>query len=213
VPGTDRDKHAVAVWMDCVDDSDPVPLWQNSIVAKVTRIGLDEEGLVASIAGPAAVSNRVRIDSNVSTASVLSSNQPTISTHDSLLGSFDDTPVPAPATTSSVHSTSGNLLDVDNHHPPSAPASGNSLLDMDVGGYNRSGANTPTTAHDELLNMSAPMPSQTQPRQQQQPMQMQSQYGMQYPAPSQQQRFNQPTMNGNKNSFNNSLNPLDNLKW
>jgi hypothetical protein len=84
---------------------------------------------------------------------------------------------------------------------------------MDVGGYNRSGANTPTTAHDELLNMSAPMPSQTQPRQQQQPMQMQSQYGMQYPAPSQQQRFNQPAMNGNKNSFNNSLNPLDNLKW
>eukprot|EP00985_Skeletonema_marinoi_P011346 scaffold5388_cov66-Skeletonema_marinoi.AAC.1 len=25
VPGTDRDKHAVAVWMDCVEDSKPVP--------------------------------------------------------------------------------------------------------------------------------------------------------------------------------------------
>jgi len=223
VPETDRDKHAVAVWMDCVEDSQPVPVWQNSIVAKVTRLGLDDDGFVES-APAAAAASRGRTDSNVSATSVHSSNHPvapdihTQSTHDSLLGSFDDPPVPAPAVTTSARSSSGNLLDVDNHLP-SAPASGNSLLDMDVGGYGRSGANTPTTAHDELLNMSVPMPSsqpqQQQPLQQQAPMQ--NQFGMQYPAPGhhqqQQQQRMQPVTNGNKTSFNNSLNPLDNLKW
>jgi hypothetical protein len=228
VPGTDRDKHAVAVWMDCVDDSQPVPVWQNSIVAKVTRLGLEEEGFVES--APVAAASRVRTDSNVSAASVhSSSNHPvapdihTQSTHDSLLGSFDDPPAPAPAATTSAPSSSGNLLDVDNHHLPSAPASGNSLLDMDVGGYGRSGTTTPNTAHDELLNMSVPMPSSQPKPQQQQPMQqqqapMQNQYGMQYPAPGQQQQQQQqqrmqPVTNGHKTSFNNSLNPLDNLKW
>ena len=219
VPGTDRDKHAVAVWMDCVEDSKPVPVWQNSIVAKVTRLGFEEEVFVES------APSRVRTDSNVSAASVHSSTQPlateinTQSTHDSLLGSFDDppAPAPAPAVTSSSRTASGNLLDVDNHLP-SAPASGNSLLDMDVTGYGKSSAAAPAaTAHDDLLNMSVPVSSSQSMPQQQQPMQqqapMQNQYGMQYPAPGQQQQQRmQPTANG-KSSFNNSLNPLDNLKW
>jgi len=218
VPGTDRDKHAVAVWMDCVEDSKPVPVWQNSIVAKVTRLGFEEEVFVES------APSRVRTDSNVSAASVHSSTQPlateinTQSTHDSLLGSFDDPPAPAPAVTSSSRTASGNLLDVDNHLP-SAPASGNSLLDMDVTGYGKSSAAAPAaTAHDDLLNMSVPVSSSQSMPQQQQPMQqqapMQNQYGMQYPAPGQQQQQQrmQPTANGNT-SFNNSLNPLDNLKW
>ncbi len=219
VPGTDRDKHAVAVWMDCVDDSKSVPVWHNSIVAKGTRLGCDEEVFAESAPSMA------RTDSNVSAASVHSSSQPvaadinTQSTHDSLLGSFDD-PSPAPAATSSAPSSSGNLLDVDNHLP-SAPASGNSLLDMDVSGYGKSGAAAApaATAHDELLNMSVPAPSSQPVPQQQQPMQqqapMQNQYGMQYPAPGQQQQQQRmrPAANGSNTSFNNSLNPLDNLKW
>jgi hypothetical protein len=203
--------------MDCVEDSKPVPVWQNSIVAKVTRLGFEEEVFVES------APSRVRTDSNVSAASVHSSTQPlaadinTQSTHDSLLGSFDDPPAPAPAVTSSSRTASGNLLDVDNHLP-SAPASGNSLLDMDVTGYGKSSAAAPAaTAHDDLLNMSVPVSSSQSMPQQQQPMQqqapMQNQYGMQYPAPGQQQQQRmQPTANG-KSSFNNSLNPLDNLKW
>ena len=204
VPGTDRDKNAVAVWMDCVDDSKPVPVWQNAIVAKVTRLGLDEEEFVER--APA----RVRAESS---ASVHSSSQPVADIHaqstneGSLLGSFDDPPAPAPIATSSARSSSGNLLDVDNHIP-SAPASGNSLLDMDVSGYGKSSANAPSAAHDELLNMSVPVAtSQSVPRQQppmQQQAPMQNQYGMQYP---------QPAKTGNKPSFNNSLNPLDNLTW
>jgi hypothetical protein len=43
VPGSDRDKGGLAVWMDCTDDRQPVPAWQSQIVAKVTRIGVEEE--------------------------------------------------------------------------------------------------------------------------------------------------------------------------
>ena len=43
VPGTDRDKGAMPVWMDCVDDRQPVPVWKSQIVAKVTRIGIEDE--------------------------------------------------------------------------------------------------------------------------------------------------------------------------
>ena len=36
-------KHQLAVWMDCIDDQMPVPVWQSQIVAKITRIGVEEE--------------------------------------------------------------------------------------------------------------------------------------------------------------------------
>lgn len=217
IPGTDRDKNAMAVWMDCVDDSQPVPVWQNSIIAKVTRIGFD--GDFDEDFATAGVSRAESSVSAVSAASVQSA-QPknvtgTASSHsvhssDSLLGGFDDPPAPAApaaAAASSVHSSADNLLDVDNHPP--APASGGSLLDMDhlgSGDY-RSGANTPTSDHNDLLNMSAPMPSQPRPtppvqggampapmQQRQPPMQqgrppqqapMQGQYPMQYPPQNQ----------------------------
>ena len=43
VPGTDREKGALAVWMDCTDDSQPVMTWRSQIIAKVTRIGVEED--------------------------------------------------------------------------------------------------------------------------------------------------------------------------
>lgn len=43
VPGGDRDKDAMAVWMDCIDDRQSVPTWRNSVVAKVTRIGVEDD--------------------------------------------------------------------------------------------------------------------------------------------------------------------------
>lgn len=43
VPGGDRDKGQFAVWMDCVDDRQPVPTWQSTIVAKVTRVAIDDD--------------------------------------------------------------------------------------------------------------------------------------------------------------------------
>mmetsp|Transcript_15159 Transcript_15159/g.36397 ORF Transcript_15159/g.36397 Transcript_15159/m.36397 type:complete len:324 (-) Transcript_15159:374-1345(-) len=214
VPGTDRDKNAVAVWMDCVDDNSPVPVWQSSIIAKVTRIALDDEDFDEDFVGAGAS----REDSNVSAAShsaqpkTINETSSTQAMHssESLLGAYDNPPAPAPAApatsvASSAHSSTENLLDVDTHPP--APASGGSLLDMDhlgsASGYRGSGANTPTEHHHDLLNMSAPMPSQPRPnhpaqggampapvQQRQPPMQqgrppqqapMHGQYHMQYP--------------------------------
>ncbi len=43
IPGTDREKGAMPVWMDCVDDRQPVPTWKNQVIAKVTRIAVDDE--------------------------------------------------------------------------------------------------------------------------------------------------------------------------
>ena len=42
IPGSDREKNAVSVWMDCVDDDQHVGVWRNTIVAKVTRINMEE---------------------------------------------------------------------------------------------------------------------------------------------------------------------------
>lgn len=248
VPGTDRDKHAVPVWMDAVDDSEPVPVWQGSIVAKVTRVGMEDDD------DDEFDEDFARAESNFSSASVHSAPLkpapepapvPSVQTSDSLLGAFDDPPAPAPAapaasSASSVHSSTENLLDVDHHTP--APASGGSLLDMDHLGtsnsYRGSGANTPTSDHNDLLNMAAPMPQQPaqqrpQPMQQGRPPQqapMQGQYPMQYPQQGQyaaqgraqmpapqQPRTSQNGVSGNKNAFDkfsgNSLDPLGNLDW
>jgi DIX domain len=41
--GSDRDKGSMAVWMDCTNDRQPVPVWQSQIIAKLTRIGVEED--------------------------------------------------------------------------------------------------------------------------------------------------------------------------
>lgn len=43
VPGGDREKGSMPVWMDCVDDRQPVPSWRGSIVAKVTRLAAEDD--------------------------------------------------------------------------------------------------------------------------------------------------------------------------
>ena len=236
VPGTDREKNAVPVWMDCVDDSQPVPVWQGSIIAKVTRISLDEDEYDEDFDG----AGHSRTESNVSSSSVHSSTQPkpvngvtattqSIHSSDSLLGAFDDPePAPAASAASSVHSSAENLLDVDNHnhHIPSAPASGGSLLDMD---HHTSGANTPTPNHNELLNMAAPSHHGAPPPQQQAPP-MQGQYPMhqqqggqypmqhqggmgQMPPTPQNQQQQRSQQNGGNKTFDSFSDPMSNLKW
>ncbi|KAL3770154.1 hypothetical protein ACHAWO_007745 [Cyclotella atomus] len=183
IPGTDRDKNAIAVWMDCVEESEPVPTWQGAVIAKVSRVTVEDYDESFDGGGEYA-----RAESNVSTGGYSSSRSsmskpqstPNFShqSSDSLLDAFDEPTAPA--------APSGNLLDA---HPPAPapPASGGSLLDMDhiapsstASGYNSSGANTPTP-HDELLNMTAPMPgvANHQQQQQQRPAPMQGQYPMQ----------------------------------
>ena len=43
VPGADREKGSMAVWMDCVDDRQAVPSWRGTIVAKVTRLAAEDD--------------------------------------------------------------------------------------------------------------------------------------------------------------------------
>lgn len=43
IPGTDREKGAISVWMDYVDENQRVGVWKNSIFAKVTRISMDDD--------------------------------------------------------------------------------------------------------------------------------------------------------------------------
>jgi len=43
IPGTDREKGAISVWMDCVDDDQHVGVWRNTIFAKVTRINMNDD--------------------------------------------------------------------------------------------------------------------------------------------------------------------------
>jgi len=222
VPGTDREKDAVAVWMDCIDDSEPVPVWKNSIFAKVTRICVDEEYVAALAAEPAAAlaptpssgstTSRTELHASPISSPVKPSVQKPTShqtnSSDSLLGGFDDPPEAVLAA-----SASGNLLDVDHHHP--APASGGSLLDMPSG----SSANTPAVSgHDELLNMSAPILTQSAQSQHQQPMKGQYGYpqgqyrvqGMAQIPPTQQQQLNGST---NSNAFDKFSDPLNGLNW
>jgi hypothetical protein len=151
------------------------------VIAKVSRVTVEDYDESFDGGGEYA-----RAESNVSTGGYSSSRSsmskpqstPNFShqSSDSLLDAFDEPTAPA--------APSGNLLDA---HPPAPapPASGGSLLDMDhiapsstASGYNSSGANTPTP-HDELLNMTAPMPGVANHQQQQRPAPMQGQYPMQ----------------------------------
>lgn len=43
LPGGDREKGSMPVWMDCVDDRQAVPSWRGTIVAKVTRLAAEDE--------------------------------------------------------------------------------------------------------------------------------------------------------------------------
>ena len=189
VPGSDREKGAVAIWMDCVDDSEPVPVWQNSIIAKVTRISLEDDDDVDYAGGE----EFTRVESNVSIAS---GNRPLTanpSADNSLLGdSFDEPLAPAP----SANSSSNSLL--DDHLP--AHNLGGSLLDMDhLGSAAATSARSTTTSvhHDDFLNMMAApapthppqggaMPAQHRPQPMQQPMQQPMLQPMQHGRPTQQ---------------------------
>ena len=131
VPGTDRDKSAMAVWMDVVDDRQPVPTWRSGIVAKVSRISMeddDDEDDDDDFATPTpAPQPAPPARAPASHGSAISAGS-----IDDLLGAAP-TPAPAPA-------TGGSLLDFNDHHTP-APQP----------------AATPA-AHNDFFGMTAPTP-------------------------------------------------------
>jgi len=131
IPGTDREKGAVAVWMDCVDDNQHVGVWRNGIFAKVTRINMDDDDDDEDFAEYDNSNNHAHY---MPQTSVTSPSQPspkhkaavvTQPVESDILGVFDDS-VPAQQDPTPP-SSSGNLLD----HPSLAGNSqNNDLLNM-----------------------------------------------------------------------------------
>jgi len=164
-PGADREKGAMAVWMDVTQDQQPVPTWKNSIVAKVTRLSMEEDDddddddhhfhTPAASSAPPVQATHSHASSNVSTGS---------GDH---LDMFFDNQSPPPQQQQQHHhhqqhppqqQGQPNLFD---SHPTSAPSTGGSLLD-----FGASPAPAPA-AHSDFLGMTAP-PSGGAPQQQQQ---------------------------------------------
>lgn len=214
VPGTDREKGALPVWMDCVDDDQYVGVWQNSIIAKVTRISVEDDDDDDSDFPVSTPNDRV---THSAPPSVHHSAAPSPSqslhgagsSSDQLLGVFDE-PSPPPST----HTSTGNLLDVPTAPPTAPPVSGEaSLLDMSA----PAAPHTTTSHHDDFLGMTAPAPSPTAtrgyvPQQPQQTMPVrQPQRAPVLPRPKPPPTNNQQ---GNAfNNFSNSQGPFGGLEW
>lgn len=151
-PGGDRDKGAMAVWMDLINDADLIPTWKNAVVAKVTRISMEEEDdddddFPAPVAAPAPAPTNPRAPPSHQSSMASQSS----SDH---LDIFDG---PAPATSAPAPAATGNLFDT----PAPAPASGGSLLDMH---HSYGGQAQPAAAavHADFLGMTAPAPAAPQ---------------------------------------------------
>mmetsp|Transcript_18607 Transcript_18607/g.26200 ORF Transcript_18607/g.26200 Transcript_18607/m.26200 type:complete len:320 (-) Transcript_18607:109-1068(-) len=199
IPGTDREKNAIPVWMDCVDDNQNVGVWRNAIFAKVSRIGIDDDESYVQTANniPASAATRPRSANNApqrasappqSAVPTRSNPPPPPNTSNSLLGAFDEAPPQATAaaatppvtTTTTTTTTESDLLGVG-----TAPVStatpihpSGSLLDMDgpttTTISSSSSNNMSHSAHDDFLGMTASPTVQTTHPQVAQPPPIQS---------------------------------------
>lgn len=155
IPGSDREKNAVSVWMDCVNDTQHVGVWRNTIVAKVTRINMDdydEDFHHHTTNGNAATHT---------TAATATPQRRTPQRHPSQPRATAQPPAPSSAPVRPAPPTvhvSDNLLGLDNNTHPvptaTAPSSGEgSLLDMNI-----SEPIQVSSSHDDFLGMtSAPV--------------------------------------------------------
>lgn len=181
--GTDREKHAVSVWRDCCRDEDHVSVWRGEIIAKVTRISLEEAEIPVTESGvrEAATENSDYVSAP--------SSIPVISTGMAR--------APGPAAEVTLTTTPAPLLDVEMFHKQHQPSlakkskhpmhiSPPTVLTIhqehitgtliDVGGdpyplpmdvSNRSGSvsSGTGTAEASLLDMDTPISNQEQPSQ------------------------------------------------
>lgn len=171
VPGGDRDKDAMAVWMDCVKENAPVPTWRNSIVAKVTRTGVedDEEDDDDFVSGGGAgqtpsIPHAHSAPPRTAAAPAppphpAAQPQPACTQHQEPSLDIFDQPSASSSMPTSAPPSTGNLL--DGHHPAPAPPSGG-LLDMDAPVYGNHGASN--NAHSDFLGMTAPAATPHQPQ-------------------------------------------------
>lgn len=163
IPGTDREKGAVSVWMDCVDPDQHVGVWRNSIFAKVTRINMEDEeeefmhrGLQPPVIQQQQAQRPAQPQQRVSPVShTVSAPSPAIAAADTnLLGVFD---VSDPHT-SSVGVSEGDLLGASSgaSHHSSYPSEA-SLLDMNGPSTHAGMSNS---IHSDFLGLnSTPLPT------------------------------------------------------
>lgn len=216
VPGGDREKGGMAVWMDCVHDSQAIPTWRNSIVAKVSRVAVEEDDDDDDdfpSAAPAPVQQQRQATS--APPRHTESSEP-------LLDVFDGGHSSGSAH-SSHHSSTADLL---NTAPPvpAAPTSGGSLLDMDGPHYSNHGnQHNSSTVHRDFMGMMAPpvtTPSKPpvgygQQQQQQQPTPHQPQQQQQQ-APQQPQQRNSnafDSFTANKGGNQDPSDPFGGMSW
>jgi DIX domain len=136
-PGSDRDKGAMAVWMDIVDERQPVPTWRGGIIAKVTRVSMEDDE-----------------DDDDDDDHHRHNHTPAPQRHHA------PAPAPQPARGPPAHSSSmastGSAASVDDLFGsppvPAAPTSGGSLLDF--GDHTSTPA--PAAVHADFLGMTAP---------------------------------------------------------
>jgi hypothetical protein len=163
----------MAVWMDCVHDSQMIPTWQNSIIAKVSRVAVEEEDdddddFGTPAPAPAPVPPKQQTRTAPPPPRHMESSEP-------LLDVFDSRPASGGSAPSSLQVSAQNstadLLNASAHAPapvPSPTSGGASLLDMDGPMYNHSSH----SAHNDFLGMMAPatpsQPTQAYGMQQQQ---------------------------------------------
>lgn len=200
IPGTDREKSAVAVWMDCVDDNQHVGVWRGTVFAKVTRINMDDDdddyefqARSAPVSAPAPAQRQQQ------TAPAPRQAAPQPAASDNLLGVFDEQP-------SSAHSShhEGDLLGTSSA-PPSGgmPHGEGSLLDMNGPAYGAGTTGNPN--HDDFLGMTS-QPVQTAPAPAPIPAPAPSSYGNPLAGGN----------NGNTNTFDkfsNNNGPFGGLQW
>jgi hypothetical protein len=179
IPGTDREKGAVAVWMDCTDDSQHVGVWRNTIFAKVTRINMDDDDFhepAAAAPVPAPTQRRAQHAPAPAPSRAQPPQQqypPQQQQHqhqhptparasENLLGDYHENP----SVSSSGHTSEGNLFGDSAPAPVSTHSHGHgresegSLLDMNGPTYHSGNSNSNNSNHDVFMGMtSAPSPS------------------------------------------------------
>ncbi|KAG7338337.1 DIX domain containing protein [Nitzschia inconspicua] len=141
-PGTDREKGAMAVWMDVVDERQPVPTWQNGIIVKVTRVSMEDDD------------DDDDDDDHHHHHNNTHHHTPAPQRHHA------PAPAPQPSRAPPAHSTSiastGSAASVDDLFGsppvPAAPTSGGSLLDFN----DHASTPAPAAAHADFLGMMAP---------------------------------------------------------
>lgn len=186
VPGGDREKNGMAVWMDCVHDSQAIPTWRNSIIAKVSRVAVeedddDDDDFPSSHHHAAPQQQQQQQQHQTAPPRHMESSEPLLDVFDGGGGQTS-----SGSAHSSHHSSTADLLGNTSAPPPAAPTSGGSLLDMDGPHYSHNTQQHSSSMHHDFMGMTNPVATST-PSQQPHA----SGYGQQ-PQPSQQRQQQPP---------------------